>query len=74
MWSIAHQPSPPGALDPKCRGVELFLQVVEPAKVLVNRGLERAVLKDAAGSTLVVCGGEVLPEERVVDVPRDGGQ
>ena len=64
-----YEPAPAGALDGRGGGVELRLEGFEGAEGLDDRVLERAVAEDAAGAfALGGRWGEVLPEERVVDM------
>ena len=74
VLGVEAEPAPSGALDGGDGGVEGGLEVVERAKVTLDGLLEGAVVE---GSTALVGGGEVLPEERVVDVTAavelDGG-
>jgi len=60
-----YEPDPARALDADTGSIDLSLEVLEAAKVAVDRGLERAVLKRARRSAVR---GKVLPEQRVVDV------
>jgi hypothetical protein len=66
---VVPEPSPAGSLDTQGSGVELLLEVIERAESLLDGLLERTVLEDTT-VTLVSGsrGGEVLPEQRVVDV------
>lgn len=74
VLGVETKPSPTRALDGGDGGVEGGLEVVERAKVTLDGLLERTILE---GSTALAGGGEVLPEERVVDVTTtvelDGG-
>lgn len=64
-----YEPSPARALNAQSRGVELLLELVERAKLLLDRLCERGALREhAALAALLWRGREVLPEERVVDV------
>ena len=65
-----YEPAPAGALDGGRGGVELLLELVESAEGLKDGSLERTVLEDATVAAALRRGGrEVLPEERVIDVP-----
>lgn len=66
---VLHQPGPSGALDAGERSVELALQLLERAVGVVD------LLREGAGWRLAAAlglGGEVLPEESVVDVSACG--
>ena len=59
------QPTPAASLDRGGGRVELFLEAVKRPKVAVDGRFEQAVGEDP---TSRVVWGEVLPEERVIDV------
>lgn len=62
---VVTQPTPTATLNSGDLSVELGLQLVQSAKVTVNSVLEQTV---AEFTTAVLLGGEVLPEQGVVDV------
>ena len=67
---VIPEPAPAGALDGRSGGVELLLEGIEGAPLLDDGLLEGAVAEGAAVALALRRGGrEVLPEERVVDVP-----
>ena len=70
---MTNKPAPSASLDPSGDGVELGLEHIDAAKGAFDGILERAWLQDTT-VTLSFGGGtgEVLPEERMVDVPCDG--
>ena len=72
------EPGPARTLDSSGSGVEFLLEGVKAAKLLVDCGLERAILEDTTDMVLIMSGalwigapgrGHVLPKKRVIDVP-----
>jgi hypothetical protein len=67
-----NEPTPTAALNSKRGGIKLLLEVFEAAKLLLDSSLERAGLESAsASSALGRSRGEILPEQRVIDVTYD---
>lgn len=74
---LEREPSPARTLDGGGNGIEFLLEGIKAAKVVVDRGLERAILEDATDIGWAMSGalgigalgrGHVLPEKRVIDV------
>lgn len=62
---VLDEPSPPGALDTGESSVGLLLEGIKGAKIVVDSSEELAL---GLTTTALAVGGEVLPEQAVVDV------
>ena len=70
MAILIHEPAPARALNTKCSSVKFFDQVVERAKVSVDKFGKWSWLEDTTDGARVLLVGrsQVGPEERVVDM------
>jgi len=63
-----HEPAPTRTLNSGSSGVKLGFKVVDAAKGTLELSLQRPIPEDATAASMFLIGGEVLPEEGVVDV------
>jgi hypothetical protein len=63
-----HDPAPARALDSRSGGVKLLLEILKRTKVVGNSPAKGTIVQGATGATVGAGLGQVLPEQRVVDV------
>ena len=64
----AHKPAPARTLDSGGGGVKLLLERIEGSEVLYDGLTEGTILQGTTGTTVGAGFGQILPEQRMVDV------